>query len=116
MAVVFLCILEILCKLFALVQACITVSCITITVLAVERYHALLKPFRNGLLLREDNIKKAIAYIWGASVLESFPLIFFKEWSKTYETCIGLWTLHLNQGSKAWVIFDVVIYLFNWRS
>ena len=98
------------CKLFALVQACITVSCITITVLAVERYHALLKPFRNGLLLREDNIKKAIAYIWGASVLESVPLIFFKEWSKTYETCIGPWTLHLNQGSKACVIFDVVIY------
>ena len=98
------------CKLFALVQACITVSCITITVLAVERYHALLKPFRNGLRLREDNIKKAIAYIWGASVLESFPLIFFKEWSKTYETCIGPWTFHLNQGSKACVIFDLVIY------
>ena len=46
------------CKLFALVQACMTVSCITITVLAVERYHALLKPFRNRLCLREDSVKK----------------------------------------------------------
>ena len=56
------------CKLVELVELCTTVSSFTITVLAVERYHALLKPLRNGLRLREDNVKKAIACIWVASI------------------------------------------------
>ena len=41
------------CKLSELVELCIMVSSFTITVLAVERYHALLKPYRTGLRLRE---------------------------------------------------------------
>ena len=98
------------CKLIEPVQVCIMVSCITITVLAVERYYALMKPLRNGLRLREDNIKKAIACIWAASVVICLPATFFKEWSETYETCIGPWTLYLTQGSKACVILDAVVY------
>ena len=97
------------CKLGVLVELCIMVSCFTITVLAVERYHALLKPFRNGLRLREDNVKKVIACIWVASILICLPETFFKEWSETRETCIGPWTLYLNQGSKACVVLNVVV-------
>ena len=101
---------EFFCKLTELVQVCIMVSYITITVLAVERYYALMKPLRNGLRLREDNIKKAIACIWVASVVICLPATFFKEWSETYEKCIGPWTLYLTQGSKACVILDAVVY------
>ena len=97
------------CKLVVLVELCIMVSYFTITVLAVERYHALLKPFRNGLRLREDNVKKAIACIWVASILICLPETFFKEWSETRETCIGPLTLYLNQGSKACVVLNVVV-------
>ena len=97
------------CKLVELVELCTTVSYFTITVLAVERYHALLKPFRNGLRLREDNVKKAIACIWVASILICLPETFFKEWSETCETCIGPWTLYLNQGSKACMVLNVVV-------
>jgi len=46
----------------------------TLTVLAVERYHALLKPFSTGLRLKEDNIKQAIALVWISSVLVCLPL------------------------------------------
>ena len=98
------------CKLIELVEVCIMVSCITMTVLAVERYYAIMKPLRNGQHLREDNIKKAIACIWVASVVMCLPATFFREWSETYETCIGPWTLYLNQGSKACLILDAVIY------
>ena len=97
------------CKLVELVELCATVSYFTITVLAVERYHALLKPFRNGLRLREDNVKKVIACIWVASILICLPETFFKEWSETRATCIGPWTLYLNQGSKACVVLNVVV-------
>ena len=98
------------CKLVELVELCTTVSSFTITVLAVERYHALLKPVRNGLRLREDNVKKAIACIWVASILICLPETFFRKWSETRETCIGPWTLYLNQGSKACMVLNVVLF------
>ena len=81
-----------------------TVSSFTLTVLAVERYHALLKPFSSGLRLKEDNNKQAIALIWISSVLFCLPFFVLKEWSETYSTCVGPWSLHLNQGSKIYVI------------
>ena len=67
------------CKLIELVQVCIMISCITMTVLAVERYYAIMKPLRNGQRLREDNIKKAIACIWVASVVKCLPATFLER-------------------------------------
>ena len=51
------------CKFLGLVEISIMVSSTTLTVLAVERYHAILKPFRTGLRLREENSKLGIACI-----------------------------------------------------
>ena len=102
-----------ICKLVELVELCTTVSSFTITVLAVERYHALLKPLRSGLRLREDNVKKAIACIWVGSILICLPETFFREWSETRETCIGPWTLYLNQGSKACMVLNVVVFFIH---
>ena len=66
---------HLVCKASAVITTFITifaiVSSITLTVLAVERYNALLKPLRTGLRLSEDSIKKAIALIWVTSVFLS---------------------------------------------
>ena len=51
------------CKFVALAEVGIMVSSNTLTVLAVERYHAILKPFATGLRLNKDNIKRAITCI-----------------------------------------------------
>ena len=51
------------CKFVALAEVSIMVSSNTLTVLAVERYHAILKPFATGLRLNKDNIKRAITCI-----------------------------------------------------
>ena len=63
---------HLVCKASTLITTFITifaiVSSITLTVLAVERYNAMLKPLRTGLRLSEDSIKKAIALIWVTSV------------------------------------------------
>ena len=37
-----------ICKFFALIEICIVVSCITLTVLTVERYHAFSRQLRHG--------------------------------------------------------------------
>ena len=71
----------------------------SLAVLAVEKYYAILKPFRTGLWLNGDNIKKTIAVIWISSILICLPEIFFKKWSEPSATCIGPSTLHMNQAS-----------------
>ena len=96
------------CKFTVLSDVGISVSSFTLTVLAVERYHALLKPFRTGLRLNENNINKAIAFIWIASVLFCSPFFYFEEWSKADSTCTGPWSLQTSQASKRFaIIFGV---------
>ena len=103
---------EFLCKFLVPIEISILVSCITLTVLAVERYHALLKPFRTGLRLSVDNIKQFIAVIWIASVLICLPEFFLNEWSEQYSTCVGPWTFETNRANKAYVMVQAVITLF----
>ena len=62
------------CRLMALKGLIVPVSSFTLMVLAIERYHALLKPFRTGLRLKKENVKRAIAIIWISSVLTSLPI------------------------------------------
>ena len=101
-----------ICKTFGLIAICVTVSSITLTVLAVERYHALLKPFRTGLRLKEDNITYALVFIWISSVIIGFPAFIFKDWSERYSTCVGPWTLHMNQTDKVYLlIIATFIYI-----
>ena len=96
------------CKFTVLSDVAITVSSFTLTALAVERYHALLKPFRTGLRLGEDNIKKAIAFIWIASVLFCLPFFYFENWSEADSTCTGSWSWRRSQASKHFaIIFSV---------
>ena len=99
-----------LCKLVVLIEISIMVSSITLTLLAVERYHAVLKPFHTGLRLSNDNIKHAVASIWIASVIICSPEFFLKEWSETYSQCTGPWSLHMNQASKIYVFINLTIF------
>ena len=98
-----------ICKFVVFIEVSIMVSSTTLTVLAVERYHVLLKPFTPGLRLNENNIKKAIALIWTASIVFCFPEFVLKEWGEAYSTCVGPWTLHINQASKEYIIIIAVI-------
>ena len=54
-----------ICKVVVIIEISITVSSITFTVLAVERYHAVLKPFRAGLRLNDDNITRRQLVLFG---------------------------------------------------
>ena len=98
------------CKLLVFSEISYMVSALTLTVLAIERCHALIKPFRTDLLLNEDNIKRAIAFIWIVSVVICFPEFFIQEWSETYSTCIGPWSLHTNQAGK---VFAIIFSIFS---
>ena len=95
------------CRAFNIVGICIMVSSITLTVLALERYHALLKPFRTELRLSEDNVKKAIVFIWTTSVVICFPQFFFAEWSEEHTSCV----LPLDKESNIYILLYVSIFI-----
>ncbi|XP_068707236.1 neuropeptide FF receptor 1-like [Montipora foliosa] len=76
------------CRLSAL-GFTVSVSSFTLMVLAIERYHALLKPFRTGLRLKQENVKRAIAIIWISSVLIFMPMaIMESKWNEVVHICI----------------------------
>ena len=66
----------------------VTSSALTLTLLAVERYHAILKPFRSNSRLHEESIKRAIFVIWFLSIVIGFPGFFLVRSSKE-DLCIG---------------------------
>ena len=95
-----------ICKFTAFTEMSVMVSSFTLTVLAVERYHALLKPLRRKLRLAEDNIKQAIALIWLLSFLVCLPEFFLREWREPLSTCVGPWTLHMNTESGVYFFIN----------
>ena len=99
-----------ICKFTAFTEMSIMASSFTLTVLAVERYHALLKPLRRKLRLTEDNIKQAITLIWLSSFLVCLPVFFLREWKEPLSTCVGPWTIHMNTESG---VYFFINSLFN---
>ena len=79
---------KISCKFIVVMYISITSSALTLTLLAVERYHAILKPFRSNSRLHEESIKRAIFVIWFLSIVIGFPGFFLVECSKK-SSCVG---------------------------
>ena len=67
---------DLICKLFAgnaVVPITINVAVLTVCTIAVERYLALVKPFRSNLRISEDNVKYCIALLWFLALLSCIP-------------------------------------------
>ena len=73
---------KISCKSIVVMLISIASSALTLTLLAVERYHAILKPFTSNSRLHEESIKRAIFVIWFLSIVIGFPGFFLVECSK----------------------------------
>ena len=105
---------HLVCKASPVITTFITifaiVSSTTLTVLAVERYNALLKPLRTGLQLSEDNIKKAIALIWVISVFVSIPNAFSQEFDRINRVRSGCVSQRDSIINLAWKIYLIVFY------
>ena len=77
------------CRLMELTYLIVPVSSFTLMVLAIERYHALLKPFRTVLRLKQENVKRAIAIIWISSVLTFLPkAIMESKFNDALDSCL----------------------------
>ncbi|XP_044169700.1 substance-P receptor-like [Acropora millepora] len=87
-------------------------SASTLTFIAVERYHAILKPFNSNLRLNEENIKKAIVLIWTLSIVVSFPGFFLNVWNNEKTSCDGPWGSELNLARKIYLITYLIFTMY----
>ena len=112
------------CKCVIVGTIAVASSASTLTFIAVERYHAILKPFSTNLRLNEENIKKAVALIWTSSTVLGFPGFFLNVWNNEKAACDGPWGFKPNLASKIYIIVNllfttyipIVVFLFCYGS
>ena len=97
------------CKFLVLTDISAMVSALTLTALAIERYHAIMKPFKRYLLLNNGNIKRAIAFVWISSIVFTFPEFSLQKWSQKESAYSGPWSLNVNQASRIYLYFYSVV-------
>ena len=107
---------DVICKLFAgnaVVPITINVAVLTVCTIAVERYLALVKPFRN-LRLTKDSVGYVIALLWLIALLTCVPDIqanTFDIESNKYP-CKRPWSLDEYYLHKSFIIFTCVCFGF----
>ena len=81
----------VLCWIFAsgnVANVTIVVSITTLTLLAIERYHALLKPMKNRLRLSSNNVYYWICGISLYAIALIAPFFVFTKYDKSRRTCL----------------------------
>ena len=87
---------DLVCKFFTgYATTCLTVSVtfVTLVLLAIERYHAIVKPFSGRLRLTVENIGYAIALIWLTSLISSMNGFLNSNYDQRSRRCQDPWTL-----------------------
>ena len=80
-----------LCRINSYYPAASFCSILTLTVIALERYNAIVKPLSNGLKLKKQTLRYLIIVIWILSIAGVTPLVFFDEYSTEYQ-CVRTWS------------------------
>lgn len=101
---------DLICKLFAgnaVVPITINVAVLTVCTIAVERYLALVKPFRSNLRINEENVKYCIALLWFLGLLSCIPDILANTYdiSSFKYPCKRPWSLDEYFLHKPFIIF-----------
>ena len=104
-----------ICRVFtgnAIIGVAIASSVLTLTILATERYHALMKPMQNELRLTHERVKYVIAFIWVAAILISLPDFVQNKYSERYGRCVCPFSLETASLLREHVVCTVVLLGF----
>ena len=71
-------------------------------VLAVERFHAIVKPFNSALALTNNRMGHVIGFIWIMAAALSLPGFIYSEYDEQLGRCLDPWTLE-KAGSVQWL-------------
>lgn len=76
----------------SLVVITLTVSILLMAIISLERYHALVKPFKRRRRLRKNNIIFVIIPIWIVALICSLPVFIYSYYNTEYQMCDLDWT------------------------
>ncbi|XP_078383956.1 neuropeptide Y receptor type 6-like [Oculina patagonica] len=80
-----------LCRSNSFYPAASLCSILTLTVIALERYNAIVKPLGNGFKFEKRTIGYFIISIWILSMASFTPLVYFDDYTSEYQ-CVRTWS------------------------
>jgi len=80
-----------LCKINSFYPPSSLCSILTLTVIALERYSAIVKPLNSGLNFEKRTLRYFIFAIWILSLAAATPLVYFSEYNSDYR-CDRTWS------------------------
>ena len=85
---------DILCKFITmnhLAGISLLVAGLTLTLVSVERYNALVNPLNVRLRLTKENVRYPIAIMWIFGFIFVLPLFVVEHWNETRQSCVLHW-------------------------
>lgn len=85
---------HILCKFVTmnhLAGISLLVAGLTLALVSVERYNALVNPLNVALRLTQENVKYAIVLMWNFGFIFVLPLFVVGQWDEIRRTCLLRW-------------------------
>ena len=89
---------DLICKFFTGYAAtCVTVSVTyqSLVVLALERYYAIVKPFKQPLVASNKSMYYVVGTIWVIAITFSLPGFIFSEYDGQSRRCLDPWSLEM---------------------
>lgn len=85
------------------------VSGLTLTLISVERYKALVTPMETRFRLSKENVIYAIVGIWVFATIYVCPLFIFGAYSEEKQQCITAWPTSSEKASAYWIVLAVIV-------
>ena len=85
---------QVLCKINSYYPAASFCSILTVTVIALERYNAIVKPLSPGFKFKKRTLRYFIVAIWIVSLAGVSPLVYFDDYNSDHQ-CIRTWSAPL---------------------
>ncbi|XP_022804417.1 neuropeptide FF receptor 2-like [Stylophora pistillata] len=85
------------------------VSGMTLTLISVERYKALVIPMETRFRLNRGNVLFAIIGIWIFAIAYVCPLFIFETYSEKYHRCITSWPTSSAKNNAYWIVLAVIV-------
>lgn len=101
-----------ICKFFTGYSVtCVTVmvTYISLVVLAMERYYAIVKPFKQALVSTNKRMYYVVGVIWIMAATSSLPAFIFSEYDEKSGRCLDPWTLE-KAGLLKWLFVLTAVF------
>lgn len=85
------------------------VSGLTLTLISMERYKALVNPMQTRFRLSKGNVIYAIVSIWVFATVYVCPLFVFETYNEEKQRCTTVWPTSSGKASAYWIVLALIV-------